>query len=131
MSKKSSGGSYRSPVEQPDTLQSTQIVTIVDAISEGPIEGLVDGDKSIALNYTPLRTPEGTLTYQNVSWDSRLGTPDQEAYTDIPGAEAEQSVGAGVYCRVLRWVDDTAGPPEVDAVIRRRIRRADWKRGIL
>ena len=96
MSKKSSGGSYRSPVEQPDTLQSTQIVTIVDAISEGPIEGLVDGDKSIALNYTPLRTPEGTLTYQNVSWDSRLGTPDQEAYTDIPGAEAEQSVGVEV-----------------------------------
>jgi len=93
---KGGGGSYRTPVEQPDTLQSTQIVTIVDAISEGPIEGLVDGDKGIALNYTPLRTPEGTLTYQNVSWDSRLGTPDQEAYTDIAGAEAEQSVGVEV-----------------------------------
>ena len=93
---KGGGGSYRTPVEQPDTLQSTQIVTIVDAISEGPIEGLVDGDKGIALNYTPLRTPEGTLTYQNVSWDSRLGTPDQEAYTDIAGAEAEQPVGVEV-----------------------------------
>lgn len=90
------GSSYRAPVEEPDTLQSTQIVTIVDAISEGPIEGLVDDDKGIALNYTPLRTPDGTLTYQNVSWDSRLGTPDQEAYTDIAGAEAEQSVGVEV-----------------------------------
>ena len=90
------GSSYRAPVEEPDTLQSTQIVTIVDAISEGPIEGLVDGDKGIALNYTPLRTPDGTLTYQNVSWDSRLGTPDQEAYTDIAGAEAERTVGVEV-----------------------------------
>ena len=76
MSKKSSGGSYRSPVEQPDTLQSTQIVTIVDAISEGPIEGLVDGDKSIALNYTPLRTPEGTAPKIDIVFDDEMNCYD-------------------------------------------------------
>ncbi|WP_352402674.1 phage tail protein [Pyramidobacter sp.] len=96
MSKKGGGGGYRAPVEDPNTLQSNQRVTIVDTISEGPIVGLVDGDKSIALNYTPLRTPEGTLTYQGVSWDTRLGMPDQPAYHDVPGAEAEQSVGVEV-----------------------------------
>lgn len=96
MSKKGGGGGYRAPVEDPNTLQSNQRVTIVDTISEGPIVGLVDGDKSIALNYTPLRTPEGALTYQGVSWDTRLGLPDQPAYHDVPGAEAEQSVGVEV-----------------------------------
>lgn len=96
MSKKGGGGGYRAPVEDPNTLQSNQRVTIVDTISEGPIVGLVDGDKSIALNYTPLRTPEGALTYQDVSWDTRLGLPDQPAYHDVPGAEAEQSVGVEV-----------------------------------
>lgn len=96
MSKKGGGGGFRSPVEDPNTLQSNQQVTIVDTISEGPIVGLADGDKSIALNYTPLRTPEGALTYQGVSWDTRLGLPDQPAYHDVPGAEAEQTVGVEV-----------------------------------
>jgi predicted phage tail protein len=42
-----SGSSYRSPVEAPNTLQSSAEVTIVEALSTGPIVGLVNGEKDI------------------------------------------------------------------------------------
>ena len=93
----SSSSGYRAPVEAPNTLQSMQEVTIVEAISEGPIVGLYTGDeKSIALNKNPLKTPEGAFTYQNVSWDIRLGLPDQEPFADIVGTESETGVGVEV-----------------------------------
>lgn len=93
----SSSSGYRAPVEAPNTLQSMQEVTIVEAISEGPIVGLYTGDeKSIALNKNPLKTPEGAFTYQNVSWDIRLGLPDQESFADVAGTESETGVGVEV-----------------------------------
>lgn len=94
----SSGGSdYRAPVEAPNTLQSMQEVTIVEAVSEGPIGGLYTGDaKSIVLNDTRLLTDDGTYTYQNVGWAQRLGTADQTAYADIDGTENEVSVSVEV-----------------------------------
>lgn len=92
-----SGGDYRAPVEAPNSLQSMQEVTIVEAVSEGPIVGLVTGDaRSIALNETPLMTDEGTYTYQNVSWAIRNGTADQDAFDNIAGVESETSVGVEV-----------------------------------
>ena len=46
-----SGGGYRAPVEAPNSLQSMQEVTIVEAVSEGPIVGLATGAaRSIAFN---------------------------------------------------------------------------------
>lgn len=92
-----SGGGYRAPVEAPNSLQSMQEVTIVEAVSEGPIVGLATGDaKSIALNETPLMTDEGAYTYQNVSWAIRLGTADQDAFADVSGVETETTVGVEV-----------------------------------
>ena len=93
----SSGPDYRAPVEAPNTLQSMQEVTIVEAISEGPIVGLYTGDEqSIALNENPLKTADGAYTYQNVGWDVRLGLPDQEPFADVAGTESEVSVGVEV-----------------------------------
>lgn len=95
---KGKGGSsgYRAPVEQANTLQSIQRVTLIDVISEGPIEGLLDNDRSIYLNETPLRTEGGTLTLEDVSWQIRTGTPDQAALPYDSGAEAEVSDGVEV-----------------------------------
>ena len=93
----SSGPDYRAPVEAPNTLQSMQEVTIVEAISEGPIVGLYTGDeRSIALNDNPLKTEAGALTYQNVGWSIRTGLPDQEPFADVAGTESEVSVGVEV-----------------------------------
>ena len=92
-----SGGGYRAPVEAPNSLQSMQEVTIVEAVSEGPIVGLATGDaRSIALNETPLMTEEGAYTYQDVSWAIRPGTADQDAFADVSGVETEVTVGVEV-----------------------------------
>ena len=93
---KGGGGGYRAPVESPNTLQSIQYVTLTDVVSEGPIVGLYDNDKSIYLNETPLRTSGGSLTMQDVSWNIRLGTPDQKALPYDAGAETEVGVSAEV-----------------------------------
>lgn len=90
------GASYRAPVEAPNTLQSTQWVTIVDAVSEGPIVGLIDDAKGIALNYTPLETETGTKTYRDVSYQVLNGLPDQQPLNGIDGVEAEQTVGVEI-----------------------------------
>ena len=93
---KGGGGGYRAPVEEADSLQAIQYATLLDVVSEGPIVGLVDRDKSIYLNETPLRTSGGTLTLPGVSWQMRIGAPDQSALPYASGAEAEIGVGAEV-----------------------------------
>ena len=93
---KGGGGSYRAPVEALNSLQSIQYVNLVDVVSEGPIVGLYDGDKSIYMNETPLRTGGGSLTLNDVSWSVRLGTPDQSALPYNSGSESEVGVGAEV-----------------------------------
>ena len=93
---KGGGGGYRAPVEAANTLQSNQWVTIVDAISEGPIVGLIDGAQGIALNYTPLETVDGVKTYREVSYQVLNGLPDQDPLDGIDGVETEQTVNVEV-----------------------------------
>ncbi|WP_436834974.1 hypothetical protein, partial [Shigella flexneri] len=40
-------------------LKSTQLLSVIDAISEGPVDGPVDGLKSVLLNGTPVLDSEG------------------------------------------------------------------------
>jgi predicted phage tail protein len=62
------GGSSRTPSEAADSLNSSQYASLVDLISEGEIEGLKDGHRSIFISNTPLANPGLTATY------SQLGT---------------------------------------------------------
>ncbi|BDV95758.1 hypothetical protein OkiPb00217_51790 [Escherichia coli] len=48
------GGKAHTPVEAKDNLKSTQMMSVIDAIGEGPIEGPVKGLQSILVNKTPL-----------------------------------------------------------------------------
>ncbi|EEC9245876.1 hypothetical protein RRS65_004884, partial [Escherichia coli] len=48
------GGRAHTPVEAKDNLKSTQMMSVIDAIGEGPIEGPVKGLQSILVNKTPL-----------------------------------------------------------------------------
>ncbi|OSL35302.1 host specificity protein J [Escherichia coli H617] len=57
MGKGSSKG--HTPREAKDNLKSTQLLSVIDAISEGPVEGPVDGLKSVLLNSTPCWTVRG------------------------------------------------------------------------
>ncbi|WMN41121.1 hypothetical protein MS8320_1140 [Escherichia coli] len=47
------GGKAHTPREAKDNLKSTQMMSVIDAIGEGPIEGPVKGLQSILVNKTP------------------------------------------------------------------------------
>ncbi|ELM0346608.1 host specificity protein J, partial [Escherichia coli] len=53
------GGKAHTPVEAKDNLKSTQMMSVIDAIGEGPVEGPVKGLQSILVNKTPLTDTDG------------------------------------------------------------------------
>ena len=60
-------------------LNSTSSIKIVDLLCEGPIQGIVGGQKGVYMDETPVKASDGTLNYDNESfgWDFRLGTGTQ------------------------------------------------------
>ncbi|RON43554.1 hypothetical protein BK666_21025 [Pseudomonas frederiksbergensis] len=91
----SKGGSDKphSPVESPDSLINTSYANILDAVSEGPIVGLVNGAQSIFYNQTSLANSDGSLNFTGVTWEQRTGEAEQEYIRGFPAVESETSVG--------------------------------------
>lgn len=83
----------RTPVESPDSLHSTAVAKILDLVSEGEIEGLVNGMKSVYLSETPMENPDGTRNWPGVTLDERRGTQDQSYIKGFPSVENEMGVG--------------------------------------
>lgn len=90
------GGGGRAAVEAPDSLRSQQIAQVVDLVSEGPIQGLSDGLRSIFINETPLMNSDGTMNFKNVAVEWRQGNQIQDPFTGLTGAEAETPVSVEV-----------------------------------
>ena len=70
----------RKPVESPNTIQSNAVGEIIDAISEGEIEGFATTNplESIYYNGTPVKSPGSTTTnFENTEVEYVVGTPDQ------------------------------------------------------
>ena len=86
---KGGGGGGHTPTEAKDNLDSKQFAKVLDLISEGEIQGLVDGAKSIFLNNTPLQAADGSFNFKDVSYEVRNGTSNQ---TVIPLTENTSSV---------------------------------------
>ena len=74
---KGGGGGSRTPSTDADSLNSRSFGRIVDLISEGEIEGLVDGHKSIFLDNTPLENTDGTSNFDDVIIKTKTGTSNQ------------------------------------------------------
>lgn len=79
---KGGGGGSRTPTEADDTLQSIQFANVLDLISEGEIQGLDDGNKSIFLDDTPVQNADGTNNFAGYTVVTRNGT---QAQNHIPG----------------------------------------------
>ena len=90
---KSSGESQKSPTETPDSLISIAYAKVLDAISEGPIFGLANGNQSIFLNNTPLSNADGSLNFTGVTVGTRTGEADQDYIPGFPSVENETAVG--------------------------------------
>ncbi len=71
------------PREAKDNLKSTQLLSVIDAISEGPIEGPVDGLKSVLLNSTPVLDSEGNTNISGVTVVFRAGEQEQTPPEDL------------------------------------------------
>lgn len=106
--KDSGGGSSHVPSEAPNTLRSKQVARVLDLVCEGPIEGLVDGLRSVYLDDTPVMNPDGTRNFAGVTARWRTGTQGQAYLPDFSAAESEQAVGVEVKAAtpVVRTVTD-------------------------
>ena len=84
------------PTEADDSIQSAQFATVVDLLSEGEIQGLDDGHKSIYLDGTPILDTTGATNYQGYSVVTRNGTQDQTYVPDLSTIENEIPVGTRI-----------------------------------
>lgn len=90
------GGSSKTPREAPDDLKSSQMLTVVDAICEGPIEGPVDGLKSVRINKTQVLDSDGNAMVHGVTVVYRVGEDEQTAMEGFEDSGAETLLGVEV-----------------------------------
>lgn len=76
------------PVESPDSLRSLARAKILLALGEGEFEGTPTA-RDIYLDDTPLADANGNLNFQNVRWEYRSGSQDQEYIKGMPSVENE------------------------------------------
>jgi len=91
------------------TLRSRAFANILDLVSEGEIEGLVNGAKSIYLNGTPIQNPDNSFNFQDVNYDTRTGTNAQTYISGFGGVENGTSVNTEIQAStpVVRTISDS------------------------
>ncbi|EHW01850.1 fibronectin type III domain protein [Escherichia coli DEC8A] len=90
------GGKAHTPVEAKDNLKSTQMMSVIDAIGEGPIEGPVKGLQSILVNKTPLTDTDGNPVIHGVTAVWRAGEQEQTPPEGFESSGAETGLGVEV-----------------------------------
>ena len=93
---KGGGGGGHTPVEAKETGRSKQFIKIVEVISEGEIEGLADGMKSVYLDNTPIQNNDDSYNFQNVLLEGRIGSQVQDIIPGFNTSEKEISVSTQV-----------------------------------
>ncbi len=90
------GGGGHTPVEAKETSRSKQLVKIIDVISDGEVEGLADGMKSVYFDNTPVQSKNGSYNFNNVQLEGRVGSQVQDVIAGFNTSEKEVSVGTQV-----------------------------------
>ncbi|EFP1523844.1 host specificity protein J, partial [Salmonella enterica] len=90
------GGKGHTPYEAPDSLKSTQLLIVIDAIGEGPIKGPVNGMQSILINNTPLVDADGNYNVHGVTVVYRVGENEQTPLEGFEESGAETLLGVEV-----------------------------------
>ncbi|EKN6222122.1 host specificity protein J [Yersinia enterocolitica] len=87
------GGSSNAttPVESPDSIQSTAKAKILLALGEGEFAGGLDGT-NIYLDGTPIKNPDGSSNFTGVTWEYRAGTQAQDYIQGMSNVENEITV---------------------------------------
>jgi predicted phage tail protein len=110
------GGSQKqhTPVEQPDSAQSMARCRMLLALGEGEFAGGLDATR-IFLDGTPLGNADGTMNFENVSWDFRPGTQTQTPIPGFPAVENETTVGVSL-TKATPWTRAISNT-QIDAVL--------------
>ncbi|WP_257394148.1 host specificity protein J, partial [Enterobacter hormaechei] len=110
------GGSQKqhTPVEQPDSAQSMARCRMLLALGEGEFAGGLDAT-SIFLDGTPLGNSDGTMNFENVSWEFRPGTQTQTPIPGFPAVENETTVGVSL-TKATPWTRALSNT-QIDAVL--------------
>ncbi|EDS5484674.1 host specificity protein J, partial [Salmonella enterica subsp. enterica] len=90
------GGKGHTPYEAPDSLKSTQQLNLIDAITEGPVQGPVNGLQSIFVNNTPLVNADGSYNVHGVTVVYRVGENEQTPLEGFEDSGAETLLGVEV-----------------------------------
>ncbi|HAM3816713.1 TPA: phage attachment tail tip protein J [Escherichia coli] len=90
------GGRAHTPREAKDNLKSTQMMSVIDAIGEGPIEGPVKGLQSILVNKTPLTDTDGNPVIHGVTAVWRAGEQEQTPPEGFESSGSETVLGVEV-----------------------------------
>ncbi|EOK5212552.1 host specificity protein J, partial [Escherichia coli] len=90
------GGKAHTPREARDNLKSSQLLSVIDAISEGPVYGPVDGLKSVRLNGTPVLDSGGNTNFSGVTVVFRSGEQEQTPPEGFESSGSETVLGAEV-----------------------------------
>ena len=96
-----------------DTVASLSLAKILYGLGEGEISGIVGGAKGIKLNDTPLQDDNGNDNFENVTYDFRSGTLEQEYIKGFPDVSNE--IGVGVELKGTAWIK-AINKPELSAV---------------
>ncbi|EQA3178395.1 phage attachment tail tip protein J, partial [Escherichia coli] len=84
------------PREAKDNLKSTQMMSVIDAIGEGPIDGPVKGLQSILVNKTPLTDTDGNPVIHGVTAVWRAGEQEQTPPEGFESSGSETVLGVEV-----------------------------------
>jgi predicted phage tail protein len=110
-----SGSSSGAVAERVNNLRSNSIAKVIFVLGEGMNRGLVNGQKSIYLNGTPLMNADGSLNFQGVGTWENTGWPEQPP---IPFMNAIESyVGVNQFVTKTTPVTVTISNANVDDVL--------------
>jgi predicted phage tail protein len=106
---KGKGGAVAMLTESDDSLQSIQFATVLDLLSEGEIQGLDDGLKSVFLDNTPVVSSSGANNFTGYTTEFKTGTQAQAYIAGTQGIESEIGVNveATASTPVTRSITDT------------------------
>jgi predicted phage tail protein len=86
------GKSGGSASNDKNTMRSRADFRLIDAISEGEIEGLVNGAQSIFFDQTPLQNADGTFNFKDVAWSAHRGLADEGYFNGHDAVETPVEV---------------------------------------
>lgn len=85
-------GGGHTPTEDKNTIQTNHVLRLIEVLGEGPISAV----QQVYLDETAVTDDDGNATFEGVTIENRMGTPDQSHVEGFTSQQAESIVDARV-----------------------------------